>query len=136
MPPRLALHFRREKVAQMYNFLYFCTMKKKIIAFGDYFYDFMRKLPERAKDKIGRALLLLETEDKIPYHYIKYIRDGLYEFRVSLGNNEYRLFFIYDGEVLVILLNCFQKKSQKTPKAEIDKALRLKKEYYEQKEGL
>ena len=88
--------------------------------------------PERLK--ILRALLLFETEDKIPYHYIKYLRDGIYEFRVSYINNEYRLFFIYDGETIVVLFNCIKKKSQKTPENEIKKAIKLKKEYYEQKE--
>jgi len=110
-------------------------MKRRIIAFGDYYVSFMKKLSAQEQQKIRRALLLLETEDKVPYHYISYVRDGLYEFRVTLGSNEYRLFFIYDGNTVVVLLNCFKKKSQKTPNAEIKKALRLKKEYYEQKES-
>ena len=76
---------------------------------------------------------MFETEDKIPYHYIKYLRDGIYEFRVSYINNEFRLFFIYDGETIVVLFNCIKKKSQKTPENEIKKAIKLKKEYYEQK---
>ena len=43
----------------------------------------------------------------MPRHYIKFIRDGLYEFRVSYGNNEFRIFFIYDGKVIVVLFNAF-----------------------------
>ena len=73
------------------------------------------------------------TEDRIPYHYIKFIQDGIYEFRVNFGNNEFRIFFIYDGDTLVVLMNCFRKKTQKTPKSEIEKAVKLKKEYYETK---
>lgn len=76
---------------------------------------------------------MFETEDKIPYHYIKYLRDDIYEFRVNYGTNEFRLLFIYDGDTIVVLLNCFKKKTQKTLKSEIDKAIRLKEEYYEQK---
>ena len=68
-----------------------------------------------------RALLLFETEDKLPYHYIKYIRDGIYEFRVNYGSNEFRIFFIYDGDTVVVLFNCFKKKTQKTPDSEIKK---------------
>ena len=83
--------------------------------------------------KILRALLLFETEDKMPHHYIKFIRDGIYEFRVNYGNNEFRLLFTYDGDTIVILFNCFKKKTQKTPKSEIDKAIKLKNEYYEHK---
>lgn len=116
------------------TFVYFCDMKRKIIAYKSYFIDFMSKLSEQERKKIMRALLLFETEDKIPHHYIKYLRDGIYEFRVNYGNNEYRLFFIYDGDTIIVLFNCFKKKTQKTPNTEIEKAIKLKKEYYEQKE--
>ena len=64
------------------------------------------------------------TEDKMPSHYIKFIRDGVYEFRISYGNNEFRIFFIYDGENIVVLFNCFKKKTQKTPDREINKAIK------------
>ena len=94
----------------------------------------MGKLSESERAKILRALLLFETEDKIPYHYIKYLRDDIYEFRVNHGNNEFRLLYIYDGDTIVVLLNCFKKKTQKTPNSEIEKAIRLKEEYYEQKD--
>ena len=107
---------------------------RKIIAYKGYYSDFMSKLSEQERKKIMRALLLFETEDKIPSHYIKFIRDGVYEFRVNYGNNEFRIFFIYDGETMVVLFNCFRKKTQKTPNSEIEKAIRLKKEYYEQEE--
>ncbi len=94
----------------------------------------MSSLTEQERKKVLRALLLLQTEDKIPYHYIKYLRDGVYELRVTYGNNELRIFFIYDGDTIVILLNGFKKKTQKTPSQEINKAIKLRKEYYEDKE--
>lgn len=97
---------------------------KRIVAYKGYYAEFMAKLSEQERRKIMRALLLFETEDKIPHHYIKFIRDGIYEFRVNYGNNEFRLFFTYDGDTI---------KTQKTPKSEIDKAVRLKNEYYEHK---
>lgn len=106
---------------------------KKIIAYKGYYLDFISRLSEQERRKVQRALLLFETEDRIPHHYIKFIRDGIYEFRVSYGSNEFRLFFIYDGDTIVVLFNCFKKKSQKTPNSEIDKAVKLKKEYYGQK---
>ncbi|EXY94192.1 hypothetical protein M081_3694 [Bacteroides fragilis str. 3998 T(B) 4] len=52
---------------------------------------------------------------------------------MACGNNELRIFFIYDGENVVVLFNCFRKKTQKTPDNEIKKAINLKKEYYEAK---
>jgi phage-related protein len=59
--------------------------------------------------------------------------DGLYEMRVQVGNNIYRIFCFFDAGRIVVVLHGFQKKSQKTPKKEIALAERLKKEYYEQK---
>lgn len=106
---------------------------RKIIAFKSYFFDFIKSLSKAETDKIMRALDLLKTENRIPAHYIKYIRDGLYEFRVTFINNEFRIFFIYDGNVVVVLYNAFRKKTQKLPSNEIEKALRLKQEYYETK---
>ena len=115
------------------KFYIFATVKK-IIAFKNYYRDFMSKLSSFERDKIQRALLLFETEDRIPRHYIHYIRDGLYEFRVTCGKKEFRLFFIYDGEIIVVIFNCFTKKSKKTPKREIEKSIKLKEEYYHAKE--
>lgn len=76
---------------------------KKIIAYKGYYLDFMSKLSEPERKKILRALSLFATEDKIPHHYIKFIRDGVYEFRVNYGNNEFRIFFAYDGDTIIVL---------------------------------
>lgn len=114
-----------------FNITFYMFAKKKIVAFKHYYQEFMEKLTDDERSKIRRALLLLETEEKIPYHYIKYIRDGIYEFRVTYKTLEFRIMHMYDGNRVIILLNCFCKKTQKTPHKEIEKALRLKKEYYE-----
>ena len=94
----------------------------------------MKALAEQERKKVLRALLLLQTEEKVPHHYIKYLRDGIYELRVTFSNNELRVFFTYDGNTIVVVFNGFRKKTQKTPPKEIDKAVRLRKEYYENKE--
>lgn len=106
---------------------------KKIITYKHYFSDFISTLSMDECNKIRRALDLFKVEDKIPRHFIKFIRDGIYEFRVNYGNNEFRIFFIYDGDTIVVLFNAFKKKTQKTPDKEITKAIRLKEEYYETK---
>lgn len=108
-------------------------MVREIIAYKNYYRDFMAKLSEKEQLKIRRALLLFSDTERIPAHFIKYIEDDIFEFRVNFGNNEFRIFFIYDGITLVILFNAFRKKSQKTPRNEILKAKRLKQEYYEDK---
>lgn len=73
--------------------------------------------------------------ERVPSNYLKSIQGvkGLYEARIKLGSNIWRVFCFFDGDKLVILLNGFQKKSQKTPKTEIEKAQRLMTEYYKDK---
>lgn len=76
---------------------------------------------------------MLRTQQRISEKFIKPIRDGLYEIRAEYNRNIFRVFFIFDDGNIVVLFNGFQKKSQKTPRREIEKALKLKKEYYETK---
>ena len=116
------------------TFYYFCTMKRRIIAFGNYYREFMESLNEKERQKVHYILSLLQTEDRLPVMFIKVIRDGLYELRISWNGNIYRLFFIFDEGQIVVLFNGFQKKTQKTPAAEIKKALKIKEEYYASKE--
>lgn len=106
---------------------------RKVVAFKNYYIKFLELLNEEERHKIRRSLLLFHSEDMMPWHYIKYIEDGIYEFRVTLPRREARIFFLYDEDKLVVLFNAFLKKTQKTPRAEIEKAKRLKKEYYESK---
>ena len=106
-------------------------MRRKIIAYGQYYKDFLATLTEKEIQKVKYVLSLLGTEDRLPIKFIKSIRDGLYELRISYNGNIYRIFFIFDEGQIVVLFNCFQKKTQKTPETEIDKALKIKEEYYE-----
>ena len=74
--------------------------------------------------------------ERVPSNYLKFLvgTKGLYEARIQLGSNIWRVFCFFDNDRLVILLNGFQKKTQKTPKNEIKKALRLMTEYFTLKE--
>ena len=67
---------------------------KKIITYKGYFADFVEKLSKDEMNKVRRALDLFKVEDKVPRHFIKFIRDGVYEFRVNYGNNEFRLLIV------------------------------------------
>ncbi len=95
--------------------------------------DFLAGLGEKEVLKIKYVLSLLETEDRMPVKFIKYIRNGLYELRVSYNGNIFRVFFIFDEGQIVVLFNGFQKKTQKTPLSEIEKAIKIMEEYYEYK---
>ncbi len=112
-------------------------MKKvrEIISYKHYFEEFLIKQDKKVQDKIFKILEAIETLERIPSNYLKLIvgTEGLYESRIQLGNNIWRVFCFFDGGRLVILLNGFQKKTQNTPQKEIEKAIKLKKEYYENK---
>ena len=71
--------------------------------------------------------------DRIPTKFVKYIKCGIYELRTEYDGNIFRVFFIFDEGNVVILFNGFQKKTQKTPESEIEKAIRIKSEYYADK---
>ena len=60
---------------------------------------------------------------------------GLFEIRVEVGSNIYRVFSFFDEGKLIILVNGFIRKTQKTPKTEIELAEKLKKQYFDEKEN-
>jgi phage-related protein len=111
--------------------IYLYSTRRTIIAFGNYYGEFIKTLNEKAVTKLKYLLLLLETVDRLPMKFIKYIRDGLYELRMNFEGNIYRLFFIFDGGNVVVLFNGFRKKTQKTPENEIRQAFKIKEAYYE-----
>ncbi len=123
------------KVAQLYNSLYICIMKRKVITYGGYFERFIETLSAKELLKLNYIISLLETEDRMPVKFIKFIRDGLYELRMEYNSNIYRVFFIFDDGQIVVLFNGFQKKSQKAPLNEIEKALKIKEAYYGDKQS-
>ena len=108
-------------------------MSRKIIAYKNYFNTFFAELDKWTQDKVLYVLMLLRTQDRLPTKFIKAIRDGLFEVRIEYNSNIYRIFFVFDGNKIVVLFNCFQKKTQKTPANKIKKALKLKDEYYASK---
>ena len=110
---------------------------RTIIFYKDYFQDFFVKQRDKVRDKIIWTLELIEDIQKIPETYLKHMEntDGLYEIRVQQGSDIFRIFCFFDQGQLVILMNGFQKKTQKTPKKEINKALKIKEEYETGKTG-
>ena len=106
---------------------------REIIAYRNYFEDFLIQQPIKVQNEIFKILEAIETLERIPTNYLKLIvgTSGFYEARIQSGTDIWRVFCFFDKGKLVILLNGFQKKTQKTPKTEIEKALTLMKEYYE-----
>ena len=85
--------------------------------------------------KIYQVFIYIMSEDMIPAKFLKTIEGttNLYEIRVEHNGNIYRIFCCFDERNLVILFNVFQKKTQKTPQSEIDKANKIKEAYYADK---
>jgi phage-related protein len=108
---------------------------RTIIVYKDYFSEFFSKQRQKVKDKIIWTFDLIEELQRVPEPYLKHLEntDGLYEIRIQLGSDIFRIFSFFDQGQLVVLANGFQKKTQKTPKKEIDKALRIKEEYFNEK---
>jgi len=104
-------------------------------AYKNYFSDFLAGLSQPVRDKIYWTFNLIETIPRVSEKYLKKLAgtDGLYEIRIEFGGDIFRIFCFFDDGKLVILLNGFAKKTQKTPKREIEHALRLREQYYEEK---
>lgn len=109
--------------------MYICSVRD-IKTYKRYFLDFYNSLPEKAQQKIDYALMLLKVQNRISEKFVKNMGDGLYELRAESASDIFRVFFIFDKGNIVILFNGFQKKTQKTPTGEIEKAKRIMREYY------
>ncbi|SEI46096.1 Phage derived protein Gp49-like [Dyadobacter sp. SG02] len=105
---------------------------RELIFYKHYFKTFVESLPLVARTKIDRVLFLLTHIERVPEKFLKHIegQKGLYELRIKAGSNIYRIFCCFDRGKIVILLNAFQKKTQKTPPAEIATAIKLMNEYF------
>ena len=108
---------------------------REVITYKNYFKNFLLEQPEKVQDKIFKIIEIIEYQQRIPEKYLKHIegQKGLYEARISLGSDIWRVFCFFDKGKLVILLNGFQKKSQKTPKSDLELAIKLMKDYYDEK---
>jgi len=109
--------------------------KRQLIYFRNYFWDFFNAQTEKIKDKIDYVLFLVTVAERIPKKFFEQMTgyEGLFEIKIEFESNIYRIFCCFDEGNIIVLFNGFQKKSQKTPKNEIEKALRIKEEYFEYK---
>lgn len=108
---------------------------RKLIFYRHYFHEFFEQQTEKIKEKIDYVLFVVTHADRVPEKFLKHIAgsNGLYEIRVEAGNNIFRIFCCFDEGKVVVLFSGFQKKTSKTPKMEIDRAVKLMKEYFDNK---
>ncbi len=110
-------------------------MIRTIIAYKDYFVKFYKEQDEKVQEKIEYVLDLVRFERQVPKKFFKQLEntDGIYEVRVITTFKSIRILCFLDDGNLVVLVNCFIKKTQKTPRNEIKLAEKLKKEYLKNK---
>jgi len=109
--------------------------QRTIIFYKDYFQEFFVKQRDKVQDKIIWTFDLIEDLQRVPETYLKHIEntEGLFEIRVQSGSDIFRIFCFFDQGQLIVLANGFEKKTQKTPKKEIEKAFKIKTEYEKEK---
>lgn len=107
------------------------SYERQVVAFKRYFLDFYEEQPDNVQAKIEWTLNLIRVTRQVPEKHFKHMEGtkGLYEIRVEVSSNIYRIFSFFDKGNLVVLGNAFQKKTQKTPKPEIERALKIMEEY-------
>ncbi len=113
------------------------NLVRQVVAYKNYFLDFYTEQTDSVQAKIEWTLNLIRVTRQVPERYFKHIEStkGLYEIRVEVGGNIYRIFSFFDKGNLVVLGNAFQKKTQKTPKREIERALKIMEEYNNEKKS-
>jgi len=109
--------------------------KRDLLFFKDYFNYFYADQTAKVQKKILWTLRVIEDLERILEIYFKHLEgtDGLYEIRVQSGSDIFRIFCFFDNNNLVVVGHGFQKKTQKTPDREIERAEKIKREYYEEK---
>ena len=110
-------------------------MVRKIGLYGNYFEDFYIGQTQKVKDKIDYVPDMIKHVNQVPIKFLKHIEgtEGLYEIKVKTTFKNIRIFCFFDQRNLIILTNCIEKKSQKTPKEPLDIAIKLKQEYFKTK---
>lgn len=110
-------------------------MVRKVVAYKNYFLDFYRDQDKKVQLKIEYVLDMIRFEQRVSTKFFKQLQssDGIYEVRVITSFKSIRILCFFDGADLIVLSNCFVKKTQKTPKKEITKAEKIKTEYLKDK---
>ena len=113
-------------------------MVRRVISYKDYFVNFYQSQDRKIQEKIEYEIDMVRFEKHVPVKFLKYLEstDQIYEIRISTTFKNIRLLSFFDKGDLVVLANCFLKKSQKTPANEIKLAEKLKKEYLIEKYGV
>lgn len=94
--------------------------------------EFLDSLPGKVANKITWVLRIIRELDRIPEIYFKKLigTDEIWECRIRLGSNVYRLLGFFAGHATLVLTNGFLKNSDKTPRKETHMAELSRREYF------
>ena len=108
---------------------------RELVFYRHYFQEFFDQQTEKVREKIDFVLFVLTHTDRVPEKFLKHIegQKGLYEIRIEIASNIFRIFCSFDKGKMIVLFNGFQKKTQKTPKQQILLAIKLMQEYFDKK---
>jgi phage-related protein len=97
--------------------------------------EFLDSLPAKAAQKVTWVLTLIEDLDVVPSTYFKKLvsTEEIWECRIQLGSNAYRIFCFFDGNSVVVLTHGLIKKTQKTPHREIERAEACRRDYLQRR---
>jgi len=97
--------------------------------------QFLAGLPAKPAAKVAWTLNLIETRRVVDAKYLKKLKGttGIWEVRVAAGGSIFRILGFFDGEDMIVLNHGFQKKTQKTPRQEVELAERRKTDYLKRK---
>ncbi len=102
------------------------TFERQVIAYKRYFLDFCEDQEETVQRKIEWTLNLIRITQQVPKKYFQHMTTtkGLYEIRVEVGNNIFRIFSFFDTGNLIVLLMVFRKNLKRHPNKKLKKHLK------------
>lgn len=107
---------------------------RKLIFYKTYFFEFIENQDVKVREKIDFALFLLQYLKQIPSKHVGSTHErNLFYLRVKQGSNIFRIFFCYDEDKIVVIMNGYTKKTQKIPQKEIARAVLIKNQYFDEK---
>jgi phage-related protein len=110
---------------------------RRIAFYKNFFPDFYSSQDKKTKEKVNYVLDMLRFEERVPSKFFKLLKnsDGIWEIRIITHQNSFRILCFKDGGEIIVLVNTFIKKTQKTPRKEIKQAEKLKREFLNEKYG-
>ena len=97
-------------------------MERKVLVFKNYFWDFYNEQPLSVQEKIDYVIKLVKTIHRVPEKFLKHIEgtDSLYEMRIEVGSNTYRVFCFFDAGNLIILATAFKRNRKRRQKMKLN----------------